>query len=132
MKKATTIVSLVLLAACGELQVPGGPSQNNNTVGNGAPTCSGLEGETFSSVEDQPLDQRCTFDADMNYQCTDIYGAWDIFFDDGAFYWTTLQNVISGTYTCRNGTITAEADGNDYDGSFGGVSLTWEGLQYRR
>ncbi|HSI02900.1 MAG: hypothetical protein ACAI38_17145 [Myxococcota bacterium] len=131
MQKAI-VVSLALLAACGELQVPGGPSQNNTNANNGTPTCSGLEGETFSTAEDQLIDQRCQFDADNNYQCTDLYGGWDIFFDDGDFYWTTFQNTVVGSYTCRNGTITGEADGIDYDGSFTGNALTWEGLQYRR
>ncbi len=132
MQKAI-VVAFVGLAACGaDLQVPGGPNQNNNNAGNSAPTCSGLEGETFSTVEDQFIDQRCQFDAAMNYQCTDLYGSWDIFFDDGDFYWSTFQQTLVGSYTCRGGTITAEADGIDYEGSFGGTTLTWEGLQYRR
>ncbi len=135
MQKALVIAAMALgVAACGDLEIPspGGPDNNNNGVNGGQPTCDGLDGDTFASVDDQPLGERCEFDANQNYQCTELYGVWTITFDLGEFYWDTYQFVGSGTYTCSKGKIVGNMNGQTFEGTYGGGSLTWDGLRYRR
>ncbi len=83
-------------------------------------------------ADDQPLGERCEFDANQNYQCTELYGVWTITFDLGEFYWDTYQFVGSGTYTCSKGKIVGKMNGQTFEGTYGGGSLTWDGLRYRR
>lgn len=134
MQKLLPVVLAVAFTACGDLEVPGtgGPSGNNNGVGNGQPTCDGLDGDTFASVEDQPIDQRCQFDANNNYECVDLYGSWTVTFDQRDVFWDTYQFVAAGTFTCSAGQITASINGRTVEGTYSNGSLTWDGLRYRR
>src|SRR5689334_4735610 len=109
MRHLPLLAVVVLSFACGTN--PFGlddPNSNNNQVTSGS--CSGLEEHTFASIEDQPIGQRCTFDVNQSYSCVDLYGSWNITFDDGDFVWDVGDSVGSGTYTCNNGSITGHME----------------------
>lgn len=134
MHKALITSVALLAAACGTDLYNGsngGPSSNNNNANNGNPSCDRLEEGTFASVEDQPIGQRCQFDAQNNYQCTDLSGTWNITFDQGDVFWDVGTQVASGTYTCANGQVSARIDGDSYSGTLVNTTLTWDGLRYR-
>lgn len=136
--KSAFLVCLLASAACGpDVEFPGTDPDAQDSRGT-TEDCKRLVDSSFTTRADQPGGQRCGFDAQGNYSCSDTFGSWVIQFGStGRVYWSTGETSSSGPYTCSYGEIRANLAGypanqNPATGNIQGNVLTWEDVVYVR
>ena len=89
----------------------------------GAPDpCSVLSGQTYASVNELECG---------NTPAGPVFCTWTLSFSSMEFQWSRADTLQTGTYSCENGAISAEAAGQALEGELHeDGSLMWEGQTY--
>jgi hypothetical protein len=111
MKFLATTALATLLAACGAIPM-NASSDPSSTV-----TCSQIDDQTYTSVQDHDIGQQCGTNSVGVYLCTPYSGSWSISFDssDHTFFWAQGNDGDTGHYACSKAGLNLNGDGGEAD-----------------